>query len=898
MFRVIKKEIKTRNLEGFYLKKSEKTKFGGAGEGGVYRDKRSGKDYLLKRVSLPGVTDPAEKKTINWRSWDEILAARFLKAAGVLVPNMFAVVDKDGVVYVASAMLPGVKNCTHDKLQTLPQASRDAILASQLLHCWLGNRDIVNGAGENFVVDADARIFNVDLGAALFSGFRSIVPGKDNVNFNKDNIRPFLIDRQNDQFGILKTKTGSSVETKNIKQTKAFFSELTSSPENERKYQLQGALMLAQFSDKDIEDLVNSTGHSPEDKEQRIEILKARKTAILEHIQKKYGEHALKEEQISLELQHIFHKYGLYNKYVGTGGSDAIVSYRAQYTNAIKPHVKINPDGTIAIQIPNGHHDKALPIIARLAGTKIIDNKGSITVTLPCDDFTHEIHKELIQNSLQVFFSSFGYLSNIQDEFHRYVYKGDGCYGFRPAVTANGETITITLPDENADKHQAMLTLFSEQLNLDPLAMRIENGALSITGINLEQLASYFMQNKGARKTAVVSENQEGKILAGKLDPKKKAVSGFATAGGGSDHPYNPVRAAREEGTDEFGHSIMMEAPLIPIGSTLPNKKKNIFLVQPGGTADKADTQIDYKEFQDNSIKYYSFREFREAYEKDQSKFDRSSVDLYLRHYQREIQKALTELGLNNVLVQISKKPATLGKISLKPSIENYNYGSNTPRKLNDECIKLMKELVGEGQFKLIRKTSEQGNSKKSMKVERIYFALADDMNPATFHALLLKKIQRVNSETSTPLEDSQQIHPMESLRKTLIDKVDNYLTWRNDKDSDDGRGYQLGLFTRLRHYTKFGQERAEKLRAQLVNEEPDKLIPILQKHFANHSTLHNHSLDTYLLEGVMKHHELLHLSDDFDLQNSSERVVLREVIKNYEVIEDSRLTGGLTTGK
>lgn len=45
------------------------------------------------------------------------------------------------------------------------------------------------------------------------------------------------------------------------------------------------------------------------------------------------------------------------------------------------------------------------------------------------------------------------------------------------------------------------------------------------------------------------SESKEGKILAGKLSLRKKGVEGFATAGGNSNYPYNPLRAAREEST-------------------------------------------------------------------------------------------------------------------------------------------------------------------------------------------------------------------------------------------------------------------------------------------------------------------------------------------------------------
>ncbi|HHF0524616.1 TPA: hypothetical protein ACTUT5_000013 [Legionella anisa] len=886
----VKKEIKTKKLHGFYLKKSEKTKFGGKGEGGVFRDKSTGKDYLVKRISCPGWELP-QKKAMNWRSWDEILAARFLKAAGVLVPNMFAVEDEQGLIYVASSKLPGVKNCLKDTFQTLPQASRDLVLASHLMHCWLGNRDLVNNTGENFVVDTDNRIFNVDLGAALFSGFRSVVQGQDDVNFNENSIAPFLLDSTNKRFGIFKTRGGSDTPALNIKSVKHFFSELFQSEQSERKYLLQGALMIAQFGDQDIEDLVNSTGHTAEDKNIRINVLKARKVKILEYVQNKYGINALQEEQIALNLQRIFHKYGIFNKYEKKGGgSDAIVSFTSQYTNALKPNVKINLDGTIIIQVDKQPYPRIFPILQRLAGENAIDNTPNVKITMPIDEFVAALQIDVIENSLQIFFSSFGYLSSVKDEFHRYAYKGDGFDGFRPRVNVRNDTTTaIALPSEADPQH--IIQHLCEQFKIAPSNMEIEESVLLIKGISLSQLASYLMKNTGVRKTAVVSEDQQGKILAGKLDPVKKGFSGFATAGGNSTYPYNPSRAAREEGAEEFGHSIKIDAPLIPIGSTLPNKKKNIFLVQPGGTALIADSHIDYKEFQDQSIKYYNFSEFRASYIKDKTKFDRTSVDLYLRHYQRELQKSLNELGIDNVLVHISKKPQSLGKIILKPSIESYNFSSGQVRPMNNKCKKLMEELLGKGKFQCVVKQSQQGNNKKALVVSRECLVLHDQINPAQFHQRLTAKILEVQAGVKPKtfdkhvLEVDRQTNDLETLRTTLIEKVDNYLTWRTNKDLDDGRGYELGFFSKVRHYSAFGQNRAEQLRKKLIEgKTPEVLIVHLKEHFDNYSTLHNHSLDTYLLEGILEQKTLLHFGDDFNLRDTNDRIKLRDQIKSYKL--------------
>ena len=880
MFGISKIEIKQVKLENNYIKKGEKSKLGGAGEGSIYRNKATGKDYLLKRTASPGMSIGI-KRQLNWRSWDEILAAKFLSAAGVLVPNMFAVEDNNGLIYVASPMIPGVKNCTKDVFDQLPASSRETVFASQLMHCWLGNRDIVNAHGENFVVDSDNRVFHVDLGAALFAGFRRIVSGQDAINFNSDSIQVSLLDRNNKNFGILTDKNNKKIPALNIKQTTSFFSEYLSSPDNERQYQLQGALMLERFSDRDIEMLVNSTGHTDGDKQLRIKVLQARKRAILEFIENKHGKHALLEEQLSLKLQRIFHKYGIYDKYVKVGGSDAVVSYRAQYTNAVKPKVTVHEDGTVSIQLKEAADmAKALPILRRLSGTGTIlpDMASTITISTSIDDFKTEIDRALIENSLQVFFSSYGYLSDINDEFHQAVFKGDGHRGFRPNLGFHDDAIVITLP-EGAEPTQ-LITSISHQFNIDLANLAIENNRLLVKGATLEQLASCLMQNTGARKVAVISENKDGKILAGKLDAGKKGVSGFATAGGGSNRPYNPLLAAREEGEDEFGYSIRTDVSLVSLGSTLPNKAKNIFLVPPEGTSAQADMDIGYKEFQDGSIKYYNFSEFREAWKKNKTSFDRSSVDLYLRYYQREIQKLLIQLGIENVLVHISKKPGQTGKIMLKPSMENYNFLFGDTRSLNTDCLNLMQKLLGRRKGGLVVKESYQGmqNGHKQI-MFRECLEINESVNPAKFCALLRDYSLKVESKSVETPEGSDMRWQL--ARDALITKIDDYLYWRANKDSDDGRGYKLGIFTRLRHFTSFGKNRAEDLKSRLqALQSPEDFSITLKEHFSQNSTLNNHSLDTYLLEGIAKHPQFFELIDTFNLENTQERTELSALIR------------------
>lgn len=869
MFKKTVKQIKQEQLEGSFIQKSKKEKFGGKGIGGVYRHKKTGKDYLIKRTRY---FDKKAQEEVHWRCWDEILSGSFLKHAGILVPNMFAVVDKDGWTHVASEMIPGVNNCSEMLFKKLPGASKDQVYASLMLHCWLGNRDVINIEGENFVVDSNDRVFHVDLGAALYSGFRSIIGGQDDINFNS-NIDPFLL--SSEHFGVMTNHKGQKRITENVKSTRNFFAELLDDPIKRKQFYLQGAWKISQFSDQDIEDLVNSSGHTPENKQKRIKVLKERKVTIIQYVQKEYGQHALLEEQMALELQRILHRQGLYKPFAKKGGSDAMVSFRAQYQNALKPDIKINENNTVTILCSNRVND-IQPVFQYLV------NKGEhfvvgnqININMPYAQFRAIIQKELIENALQAFFSSFNYTGPGK---YKGIYKGDGHKGFRPKIVSDDKSISFALP-ANCDP-QTIKAQVSSVFNIDAVNINIENDILSLSETNLAEFAAHLMENTGVRKTAVVSENEDGQILAGKLELSKKGVSGFATAGGNSEHHFNPLRAAREEGGDEFGYSIQDEAPLIPLGSTLLNKKKNIFLVSPGGTSLFQDQKIGYKEFQDGSIKYYNFSEFRAAYQKDKTKFDRSSVDLYLRHYQREMQKLLDSYGIDNVLVHIGKKPESLGKISFKASLDSSELLGKTI-KLNKKIVTLMNELLGKENCSLVKKVSRQSKvGAAADHITRECLEIGEDFNPANLYRVLVNKLK-----LPVVVQEVDAVeNPFEKLRDALIKKVDDYLRWRANKDIDDGRGYKLGFFSKIRHYSQFGQKRAETLKSALQKTEDMKtLIAILQGHLRKDSKLNNHSLDTYLLEEIQAN-QTLPLKKSFKLAELEERCALRETISQYSM--------------
>ncbi|HAU1193152.1 TPA: hypothetical protein F8V07_14560 [Legionella pneumophila] len=106
------------------------------------------------------------------------------------------------------------------------------------------------------------------------------------------------------------------------------------------------------------------------------------------------------------------------------------------------------------------------------------------------------------------------------------------------------------------------------------------------------------------------------------------------------------------------------------------------------------------------------------------------------------------------------------------------------------------------------------------------------------------KSLEEQNNNRSQAIE----------LRKTLIGAVDEYLRWRNNESKETDYKKSSGAFTWLRHYTDFGKNRANDLKNDLNKAQDLKtMLDILQKHFANNSQLHNHSLDSYLLRAIYK---------------------------------------------
>jgi hypothetical protein len=169
--------------------------------------------------------------------------------------------------------------------------------------------------------------------------------------------------------------------------------------------------------------------------------------------------------------------------------------------------------------------------------------------------------------------------------------------------------------------------------------------------------------------------------------------------------------------------------------------------------------------------------------------------------------------------------------------------------------------------------------------------AWIDRIIVADDNALVIDTMNEMNNTSQTPiltlhvtsktLSATHYHHLLNPspLRDDLLQKINDYLTWRNDKSRDDGRGYALGWFTRIRHWTDFGKNRAEQLHRELEAASPDELVDIIKVHLTHDSKLHNHSLDSYLLEAIHDHLDHFGINEFFTLRNSETRALLREKI-------------------
>ena len=121
--------------------------------------------------------------------------------------------------------------------------------------------------------------------------------------------------------------------------------------------------------------------------------------------------------------------------------------------------------------------------------------------------------------------------------------------------------------------------------------------------------------------------------------------------------------------------------------------------------------------------------------------------------------------------------------------------------------------------------------------------------------------------------------------QEILLVAINNYLRWRHNKSVPDDRGYTVKAFTWLRHYTAFGENRAINLKNALSSLRMPNPIQLLQNHFKKHSKINNHSLDTYLLESILKNKHLFLIPSQFNSLNTiSLRIEVRKIILKQKI--------------
>lgn len=736
--------VLSTDLDQDFIKKGTKEKKGGAGLGGIYRKKDNGKDYLIKQPSNSTKTD-------SFRCHQEILASRLALACGAAVPTMYEVQKKStnqnaNNIYVASEIIQHSADYNAAEIKQLKGNQKQNILSDCVVHAWLCNRDLVNSNGSNFVKDQDGRIYNVDLGQCLLNGFRGKTykhTEPDTYNFNDDPVKliPFIKTDDPNKFKQ-KDSANTLIETEVLNKNQLLNLSADNKQEEVSCY-LQGVLKIDSLDDDQIKLIVNNSNDTEENKKTIIDGLKTRKQALIKYAEDTYGKFALQEEQAALYIQRIMHQAGVFPVMPSSIKGDSKVSWKAQFQNASKPEVKINDDNSFTLKFSDNTQATAAHTVFQqlnISQNISLQNQTIIINNLNFTEFNKLIIKHMVADRLQILLGSHD-IENSEGYKTPYSpkdpYKGANNTALRPIIDINENSDKITI---SFDKDKIPKTKFIELLNTNYglLDNDYENSTDDTKIIikdhkKFTQLASTKL---GARKTAVVSENEQGYILAGKLDPNKKAgKQGFATAGGNSDTPMNPKKAAAEEGNDEFGHTVNPSL-LKPIGSTALDNTPNIFLAPEKATSTTSDKTIGYKEFQDTSIKWYSFEEFRKQH--STSKFDRSSIEYYLKHYQREIQKKLHELGLNNFIVICSKKPETLGMIYIKPSIPS-KIDSNQLVTLEEES-KLI-EILTTHSIKYQAKDKKSKINTSGATLNRNIIEIDKDLNPA----ILLKKLSDIS---------------------------------------------------------------------------------------------------------------------------------------------------------
>lgn len=128
----------------------------------------------------------------------------------------------------------------------------------------------------------------------------------------------------------------------------------------------------------------------------------------------------------------------------------------------------------------------------------------------------------------------------------------------------------------------------------------------------------------------------------------------------------------------------------------------------------------------------------------------------------------------------------------------------------------------------------------------------------------------------------------LNQIKAVLIEKTNSYLRWRRSLIRDDNRGYEAGFFSSMRSFNYYGKRRAERFKRNLQRANAEEVLTVLKKHLRRGTRMHNHSLDTYLLEGLMHCEEARSILNVpvAPLLTIEDRVFFRDMVLSAEPID------------
>ncbi|WP_428411266.1 hypothetical protein, partial [Legionella sp.] len=183
------------------------------------------------------------------------------------------------------------------------------------------------------------------------------------------------------------------------------------------------------------------------------------------------------------------------------------------------------------------------------------------------------------------------------------------------------------------------------------------------------------------------------------------------------------------------------------------------------------------------------------------------------------------------------------------------------PQAFEDVPVSLYKTIEEQEQFKIEEaQNPEEAWLKKEAKIKKEALKHENDNlqeQTGTLESgikeISLQQEKGKQTKVSSLLffEKANEIPSLNRLRTmVLCEAIESYLSWRNNKNGANKRGYNVTSITWLWHYTVFGENRAKQLMQQLLVS-PDDCLNTLKKHFSDYFSINNHSLDTYLLEAI-----------------------------------------------